>query len=194
VNQELSIPSRRLVLAAANGDQEAADQVIGMLTGYALSEAKWFVRKRPSTQPYLQDFESECLLTLVRVLRKLNKSYDPIEPAGLLGYLRTSFRRACHRLYLGHAHPVTLYPGCNTPPGDLQALPLSDKVLATECSLLADVDAWGFLGTLNHLHFEFVIRRVTGDSLKQICEDMGLGRYQVRTIRQQLKRIINTTT
>ncbi len=193
MNQELSIPSRQLVIAAANGDQGAADQVIGKLTGYAISEAKWFVKKRPSTQPYLQDFESECLLTLCRVMRSLNKSYDPTEPAGLLGYLRTSFRRACHKLYLSHAHPVTLYPGCKTPQGNMQSLPLSDSVLATECSLLADVDAWDFLGLLSNLQFEFVIRRVTGDSLKQICNDMGIGLYQLRTIRQSLRQLVNNT-
>ena len=189
---DINIPSRELVLATANGDQEAADQVIGMLTGYAISEAKWFVKKRPSTQPYLQDFEAESLLTLVRIVRTLNRSHDPIEPAGLLGYLRTSFRRACHRLYLSHAHPVTLYPGCKTPQGNLQSLPLSDSVLATECSLLADVDAWDFLGLLSNLQFEFVIRRVTGDSLKQICDDMGIGVYQLRTIRDSLRRTLNT--
>jgi len=189
---DINIPSRELVLATANGDQDAADRVIGMLTGYAISEAKWFVKKRPSTQPYLQDFEAESLLTLVRIVRTLNRSHDPIEPAGLLGYLRTSFRRACHRLYLSHAHPVTLYPGCKTPQGNMQSLPLSDSVLATECSLLADVDAWDFLGLLSNLQFEFVIRRVTGDSLKQICDDMGIGVYQLRTIRDSLRRTLNT--
>jgi len=189
---DINIPSRELVLATANGDQDAADRVIGMLTGYAISEAKWFVKKRPSTQPYLQDFEAESLLTLVRIIRTLNRNHDPIEPAGLLGYLRTSFRRACHRLYLSHAHPVTLYPGCKTPQGNMQSLPLSDSVLATECSLLADVDAWDFLGLLSNLQFEFVIRRVTGDSLKQICDDMGIGVYQLRTIRDSLRRTLNT--